>query len=114
MNASSTSDPRAELERLQSELADRQSPTCFAHAGIALVAALLFAGAAGKLFWDSIRTPLLGIAAAVLALALTTFGVIRYLQGRRRLRDEVARFERLMGLRRALRVDDPDNLLPQR
>lgn len=105
---------RAELDQLQEGLATRRSTTCFAQSAIALVIALILAGAAGKLFWDSLRTPLLGGVAAVAALGLAGFAVSRYVRGKACLQDEFARYERMQGLRRQLRLDDPSALLPDR
>jgi hypothetical protein len=105
---------RAELDRLSEQLSARQSVTCFAQSAIALVLALIFAGTAAKLFWDSLRTPLLGAAASALAAGLVVYAVIRYLRGKRLLRTELAGFERLQGLRRELKLDDPSALLPGR
>ena len=109
-----TSDPRVELERLQEELSTRQSITSFAHAAVALLVAMIIAGAAGKLFWDSVKIPYLGIAAAITALGLVVFALARYARGRRQLRVELERFERMQGLRRSLGIDDPTAFLPGR
>ncbi len=102
-----------ELERLQRELAARQSVLYFAQSGAALVFALILAGAAAKLFWDSLRTPILGRGAAALSVGFATWSVLRYRRGQRTLRSEVERFEALKALRRALRLDDPSALLPR-
>ncbi len=109
-----TNDPRAELEALQAQLATRQSTTCFAQAAIALVVALILSGAAGKLFWDSLRTPYLGVAFAAASVVLAVYAVLRYGRGRALLRGELERFERMLDLRRALGLDDASQLLPGR
>ncbi len=106
--------PRAELDRLQESLATRGSTTCFAQFAVGLMVAIIFAGASGKLFWDSVRTPLLALAGTLVALGLAAFAVSRYLRGKRLLAEELAQFERMEGLRRELRLDDPSALLPDR
>lgn len=111
MNTESN-DARAELDRLQQDLSSRQSTPCFAQAAISLVVALIFSGAAAKLFWDSLRTPMIGFAAAALALGLAAFGVLRYRKGKAILQGELTRYERAKALRRELRLDDPRSLLP--
>lgn len=111
-----TSDPRQQLAQLQSELSERQSTTCFAQAGLSLIASTIFAGAAGKLFWDALpgKTPYLAFVATTVALGLAVFAVVRYLKGRSVLRVELLRYEQLLGLRRTLGLDDPSTLLPNR
>ena len=104
---------RAELERLQQELADRRSIPYFAQAGVGMIAAAILASASAKLFWDSLKTPYLGITAAVGALALAVYSVVQYTRGKRHLKLELTRFESLKALRRALHLDDPSALLPQ-
>lgn len=104
---------QAKLQQLQDGLSSRESTRHFAHAGIALIAAMIFAGASAKLFWDSLRTPILGFATATLALGLAIYSVVHYLRGRRDLRDELQRFASLQALRRTLNVDDPASLLPR-
>jgi uncharacterized membrane protein YebE (DUF533 family) len=104
---------RAELDRLQQELADRRSISHFAQAGIGLVVAMILASAAAKLFWDSAKTPYLGIVAAIGAVALATYSVVQYVKGKRHLESELSRFEALKSLQRALHLDDPSALLPQ-
>ncbi|HET6982903.1 MAG TPA: hypothetical protein VFI53_12225, partial [Myxococcaceae bacterium] len=61
---------RARLPELQRQLAVRQSTTHFARSGVSLVASAIFSGAAAKLFWDSIRFPILGALSVVIAIAL--------------------------------------------
>ncbi len=61
---------RQELERLQKELEARESTLHFAHAGVSFLFALMLAAAAAKLFWDSIRLPILGIVAAGCSIGL--------------------------------------------
>jgi len=101
-----------QLEQLQRELESRSSVRHFAHFGVSLVMAMILAGASGKLFWDSIRTPVLGWAAAVLSISAVVYSVSHYRRGKRALEAELARFETLKGLRRTLGLDDPSALLP--
>lgn len=104
---------RAEFERLQKELESRRSVGHFAHAGISSLAALISAAAAAKLFYDSIRFPILGLVAVLLCLALLTYAVRQYRTGKRVLKRELERFESLKALRRTLRIDDPFLQLPR-
>ncbi|WP_217911178.1 MULTISPECIES: hypothetical protein [Myxococcus] len=108
-----TQDLRTQLDQLQESLSIRQSTTHFAHTGVATLAALMFAGAAGKLFYDSLRTPLLAWGVTLLALGLLGYALRRYLVGRRVLADELTRFQTLLELRSQLRLDDPAALLPR-
>lgn len=101
------------LEQLQSDLSDRRSIVLLAHSGVAFVTAFIFGGAAIKLFWDSIRLPYLGIAAAAIALACVIYGLVNYLRGQKLLADEHRRFGLMMEMREALHLDDPAALLPQ-
>jgi hypothetical protein len=102
-----------ELERLERQLATRDSILHFAHAGVSMVGALILAGAAAKLFWDSHRTPVLGWGAAILAVSGAVYCVQRYRKGQRALRTEMAQFESMKSLRRAMGLDDPSALLPR-
>lgn len=109
-----TATPSTEaLEQLQRELSDRRSIVHFAHAGIAFVVAGIMGGAAGKLFWDSIRLSYLGVAAAVITVLAAGYGLLHYRRASRLLRDERRRFETMKEMRRALHFDDPSALLPQ-
>ncbi|MCI0573089.1 MAG: hypothetical protein L0Y66_20280 [Myxococcaceae bacterium] len=111
MNQESHS-PQEQHEKLQAELASRQSTVHFAHAGVSLVWAMLIAGAAIKLFVDSARVPYLAWAATLATVGLTTYALVRFRRAREALRDELVRFEQLKALRRQLKVDDPSALLP--
>lgn len=104
---------RQELERLQKELEARESTMHFAHAGVSFLFALMLAAAAVKLFWDSIRLPILGFVAALCSVGLLTYSAFRYLRGQRVLRWEMQRYEHLRSLRRSLNIDDPSALLPR-
>ena len=104
---------RARLTELQAQLAVRQSTTYFARAGVALVACSIFTAAAAKLFWDSIRFPVLGAVAAVLAAALIAFAWVQYRRGMVHYRREIELFASLQAVHRALHLDDPGALLPR-
>jgi len=104
---------RQELERLQKELEARESTLHFAHAGVSFLFALMLAAAAVKLFWDSIRLPILGIVAAGCSFGLLAYTAFRYLRGQRALKWELQRYEHLRSLRRSLNIDDPSALLPR-
>jgi len=106
-------EPRAELERLQKELESRRSILHFAQGSGALLLSLICAGAAAKLFWDSVRFPILGVLTATLSLGLAIYALRRYLSGKRLLGHELARFESLKALRRRLHIDDPWADLPR-
>jgi hypothetical protein len=104
---------RKEFERLQKELESRQSVLHFAQGGVAMVLSLIFAGASAKLFWDSVRSPILGFLTSALALGLALYALRRYWSGRRLLKNELEQFESLKDLRRRLRIDDPSVHLPR-
>ncbi len=104
---------RARLPELQAQLAVRQSTTHFARAGVALVACTIFTGAAAKLFWDSIRFPVLGAVAVALAVGLVVFAWIQYRRGLVHQRREMELFASLQAVHRALHLDDPGALLPR-
>lgn len=106
-------DAREELDRLQQELSARHSTRAFAQFAISLAFALILAGAAAKLFWDSARFPWAGILVAAFSLGLAAWSVGQYRRGKALLQSEVQRFERMQALRRALRLDDPAALLPE-
>ena len=104
---------RARLPQLQAELAVRRSTTHFARAGVALVASAIFTGAAAKLFWDSIRFPVLGAISAVVAVGLIVFAWVQYRRGTVHHRRELELFASLQAVHRALHLDDPGALLPR-
>jgi hypothetical protein len=104
---------RARLPALQAQLAVRQSTTHFARAGVALVASAVFTGAAAKLFWDSIRFPILGAVSAVIAAGLIIFAWVQYRRGTAHYRREMELFASLQAVHRALQLDDPGALLPR-
>jgi hypothetical protein len=106
-------DARARLDELQASLATRQSTTHFAHAFVSTIAASLLGGAAGKLFFDSLRTPVLAWAVAAASVGLLVYAFRRYRRGRQVLAEELKRYATLLELRRQLRLDDPSALLPK-
>ncbi|WP_240358598.1 hypothetical protein [Myxococcus vastator] len=110
---SNTQELRARLDQLQASLSTRESTTRFARAGVATVIALLVGGASGKLFYDSLRTPLLAWAAALVAVSLLVYAFISYRTGRKVLVDELKQYESMLALRSELRLDDPSALLPR-
>jgi hypothetical protein len=109
----SLDDARTRLAELQIQLASRRSTLHFAHCGTALVACAIFTAAAAKLFWDSIRFPVLGAAAVLVATALVIYAWLQYRRGQTHLRRELALFARLQEVHRALELDNPAALLPQ-
>jgi hypothetical protein len=104
---------RARLPELQAKLAVRRSTTHFARAGVALVASAVFTGAAAKLFWDSIRFPILGALSAVVASGLIVFAWVQYRRGMAHYRREMELFASLQAVHRVLHLDDPGALLPR-
>jgi hypothetical protein len=102
-----------QLARLQEALSTRQSTLLFAHSGVSFIAALIFGGATGKLFWDSTRAPYVAWLGLALTLGLLTYGLVRYRKGRTVLADELVRYETMLELRRRLGLDDPTALLPR-
>lgn len=103
---------RAEFERLQGELASRQSITCYSKAIVACVVALILGGGTLKLFIDSARAPYVAWLGSLLVLGLFTFAAIQTARGRKAMRDEDVRYRRMMELRQQLELDDPSALLP--
>jgi hypothetical protein len=104
---------RARLPELQSQLAVRHSTTYFARAAVSLVASFVFTGAAAKLFWDSIRFPVLGALSVVLAAGLVIYAWVQYRRGQAHYRREMELFTSLQAVHRALHLDDPAALLPR-
>jgi len=113
VNAENQPELRAQLERLQESLSTRQSTFHFAHASVSFMVSLLLGGAAAKLFWDSVRTPLLAFAVTAVSVGLVVYALAHFLKGRRALADELKRFDSMMELRRRLHLDDPSALLPR-
>lgn len=113
MNADTSEELRSQLERLQAGLATRQSILHFAHSGVSVIVAMIFAGAAAKLFWDSAKVPYVAFGATVLVLGLVSYALVHYRKGRRELADELKRYGDLLELRRQLHLDNPSTLLPR-
>jgi hypothetical protein len=113
VNAETQEDLRSQLERLQESLATRQSIQHFAHTGVSTIVALIFAGAAIKLFWDSTKVPLLAFVSSALVLGLVIYALVHYRKGRRSLSEELKRYGDLLELRRRLQLDNPSTLLPR-
>ena len=102
-----------ELESLRAQLASRSSTVHFARTGVSLVVAFIVTGAAAKLFWDSIRFPVWGFLALLVAVGLVAYAAMHYRRGKLELARELALFESLKGVRHSLRLDDPGSLLPR-
>jgi len=113
VNAHNSEELRSQLERLQDSLATRQSILHFAHTGVSFIVAMLVAGAAAKLFWDSVRVPLLAFAATAVSLGLVCYALSHYSKGRRALAEELKHYEELLEVRRRLKLDNPSQLLPR-
>lgn len=105
---------REELARLQQGLASRDSTVHFAHAGVSVLASLLLFGATAKMIWDAGKLWILPLASGAVALGLVTYALVRFFKGKATYRDEMVRYERMMAIRRDLKLDDPAALLPQR
>lgn len=109
---------REQLEQLQAELASRRSIVHFAHAGVSLVVALIFAGASAKYFYDQFvlvkeEHVLIGAIFAVLSVGLLVYSAARMVLGRKTLKHEKSRYQTMMSVRSALKLDDPSALLPR-
>lgn len=104
---------RARLPELQAQLAVRRSTTHFARAAVSLVGSAIFTGAAAKLFWDSVRFPVLGAVSAVVAAGLIVFAWRQYRRAMSHHRRELELFASLQAVHRALHLDDPAALLPR-
>jgi hypothetical protein len=104
---------RARLPELQAQLAVRQSTTHFAARGGGAGGLGDFTGAAAKLFWDSIRFPVLGALSALVASSLIVFAWTQYRRGMSHHRRELELFASLKAVHRALHLDDPAALLPR-
>lgn len=111
-----TGSPAAQhaLEALQRELSARQSILHFAHAAVSSILGLISAGTAAKLAWD-LTPEKINLAPAVAGLsgALFVYGLVRYLFGRRALKQELKSFAQLQSLRQQLELENPSQLLPR-
>lgn len=104
-------DPAAELQRLQSSLAARDSIRLYATGAVALVVSSI-AGAGIALFvgmmgWNVFFQAGLGVVGLAVLVAL-----VFMVRGRIAQRSEDVLFARMIALRRELGVDDPSRLLP--
>ena len=113
MQTLSPQEAQARLPELQSQLASRQSTAYFARTAVALVASVVFSAAAAKLFWDSLRFPVLGAGSILLAVGLVAYAWGQYRRARTHLRTELQLFASLKDVHRALQLDDPAALLPR-
>ncbi|MHB8873576.1 MAG: hypothetical protein ACYC8T_07810 [Myxococcaceae bacterium] len=108
------SEARRKLDVLQGELATRDSIENFAYSAVALVCALIAAGATGKLLWDlPEKNLILGVPPAVATALLMAYSLVKYLRGKRLLAVELRQFESLKALRADLHLDNPAALLPR-
>jgi predicted Na+-dependent transporter len=109
----SPQEAQARLPELQSQLASRRSTAYFARTAIALVASAVFSAAAAKLFWDSLRFPVLGALSIVLAVSLVVYAGRQYRRARTHLQNELQLYASLKDVHRVLQLDDPAALLPR-
>lgn len=108
-----TDHQRAELDRLQGQLAARQSILHFAHAAVSLLASFVFGSAAGRVLWrPDTLSPQAAYVLAGLSGAFALYAVLRFVLGRQDRAVEQVRVRSLMALRHELGLDDPSVLLP--
>ncbi|MFL5318664.1 MAG: hypothetical protein ACJ790_03340 [Myxococcaceae bacterium] len=112
MSAAPETIQRQNLERLQTELATRDSTLHFAHAAVSCVIGLILVATSAKLVWDARTTYWLAFAVFCVACVLIGYGTLRYLSGRAAVKHEQKRFDELTALRAELHLDDPSRLLP--
>ena len=103
----------ARLPELQSQLASRRSTAYFARTAVALVGSAIFSAAAAKLFWDSIRFPVLGAVSILLAVVLVGVAWKQHRRARALLAIELQLYASLKDVHRTLQLDDPAALLPR-
>jgi hypothetical protein len=114
MDAADPASLRAEHDLLMARLSARRSTEHFAHTAVSTFFALIFAGGAGKLYWDDGGVYLeLVLVGSAIAAGLLLHAVVRYVRGHRALAYERTEFERLGALRRSLGIDDPAAMLPR-
>jgi hypothetical protein len=107
-----TSELREQLRQLQDELASRRSIVHFAHAAVSTLMTLVAGGLLAHVLYQGqdVRFAwLLG----VLCTVGVSYALVRSWVGRKWLRHEDRRFEALQAVRGALRLDDPEALLPR-
>jgi hypothetical protein len=96
-----------ELEAVAKRIEDRTSMVNFAWAfGLSCVA-FMGVGVAIKLFYDSIRTPKVAYALAIIGTACAAVAMARLLRGLKLYRAELADFQRFQALRTQLGLDQP-------
>ena len=102
-------DLRAEHDAMLARLSARKSTFHFAHAAVSIFVASVFSGAAWKLSVDLeyAWAPSLVLPAAIVASVSLAYGLFRLIMGRSILQTEVVEFERLKGLRKQLKLDEP-------
>ncbi|MBL8937375.1 MAG: hypothetical protein JNM69_22635 [Archangium sp.] len=102
-------DLRAEHDAMLTRLSARKSTFHFAHAAVSIFVACVFGGAAWKLSLDLeyAWAPSLVLPATIVASLALAYGLFRLIVGRGVLQTEVAEFERLKGLRKQLKLDEP-------
>ena len=113
MQTLSPQEASARLPELQAQLASRRSTAYFARTAVALVGSAIFSAAAAKLFWDSIRFPILGAVSILLSVVLVAFAWAQYRRARVLLATELQLYASLKDVHRTLRLDDPAALLPR-
>ncbi len=114
MNA--TPDQKAALAALQAKLESRRSTLHFAHSSVSIILALIAAGTVAKIYWDlDIRpdTEILVVPVSILSFVFFVYGTVRYVLGRKVLKDELVQFAELKVLREQLHLEDPSALLPR-
>jgi hypothetical protein len=114
MTADAPGNPRQRYDALASNLSTRRSTLHFAHAGVAVVLAIIFAGTAGRIFWKAEAEMLpFGWVAGLAAALAVTYALVRLFIGRSQLRAELSDFAQLQSLRQQLGLDDPARLMPR-
>jgi|CXWL01.1.fsa_nt_gi hypothetical protein len=109
-----TQKAREEYAALQAQLATRRSIRHFAHAAISLLVSFTALATAAKLHLDyHYEFPQYAYAALGFAALLALYGAVCAVLGFVAHRKERAQFRLLQELRRALRLDDPSELLPR-
>lgn len=110
-----------ELERLQAQLSARRSIVHYAHAAVAVLAALILASAFVKLYvdqdrlvgWGNSTYRATGHGLLLAGGASLLYAAVRAVLGRRWMRREAEQYARLLTLRKTLKLDDPSALLPR-
>lgn len=106
---------RRELDRLQDQIASRNSIVHLAHGAVSTLFALMILALAGLFEWgkNNVRD-LTGFApwVAIAGSALMLYALSRYVLAYRAHLREVVIFAALQSLRRELKLEDPSALLP--